>query len=163
MSIYVKAKTKSFGEFFKNCGNKEIAGRVSNTNEGAGNDASIAHSYSIDIISNHSGGSHDTIFTLEIITPVYGNIISSAFNSLNGKDEVEKLIINVVERSPVGGKNQIIRTYTAENGTLLSSSIREKEKGDNDQIVLNFEFERIFFEDLKGQTSGEVKTTGGGY
>lgn len=164
MSIYVQAKTKSFGEFFANCGSKTIAGRVSNINDGAGKDASIAHSYTIDLIASSNGSSfHGVAFGLGISAPVYGTTISSAFNSLNGKDEIEKLILTVVERAPVGGKNEVIRRYTAENGTLTSATVQENEKSSDDNIALHFEFEKVFFEDLKGQTSGQIKTTDGGY
>lgn len=158
MPSYVQAKMENIGELFLNCGTKNVAGRSSNLQAGAGENFSLVTTYNWHMTPNHSASLENVSSIMSLVLPIYGPLVSSVLNAVNQKDKVQKLVLNDVDRAPTGGNNKILGTYTAEDGRITEASLDK----DANTITIMFEFEKITYDDKVANTSGNVKTTDAG-
>ncbi|KFJ44119.1 hypothetical protein IBE48_09510 [Francisella philomiragia] len=159
MPSYVQAKMENTGELFLHCGSKVVAGRNSNEQNGAGENASLVVGYHWDISPNTASDIENVSSHFIITLPAYSPLVASVFNAVNQKDVVQELVLNDVDRSSTGGINKILATYTASNGHITDVSF---DKSDVEHITISFKFEKIFFDDKTANTSGSIITTNGG-
>ncbi|AIT09079.1 hypothetical protein LO80_03215 [Candidatus Francisella endociliophora] len=162
MPMYVQAKMENTGELFLHCGSKEVAGRNSNIQNGAGEHFSLVYNIDLHLVPNHSASLDNITSVLALEMPAYEPLIAAVFNAVNQKDVVSKLVLNNVDRAPTGGTNKILSTYTATDGRIVDVTLhkndgQDKAKNVNEIIVL-FQFEKIVFDDNRSNTSGEVQT-----
>lgn len=163
MPIYVQAKMENTGELFLHCGSKEVAGRNSNVQNGAGEHFSLVSDIQLHLIPGLASDLHNVTSVLILRCPAYEPLTAAIFNAVNQKDVVSKLVLNNVDRAPTGGTNKILSTYTATNGRIVDMFLHKndgQEKAKNiNEVSITFEFEKIAFDDNKSNTSGEVQTT----
>ena len=161
MPIYVTCKTKSGGEFFLKCGSKEVAGRNSNTAITNGENSSLVLDYGWNIQTSTCSGSTDRggeiSFALFVSVPAYQPTISSAYNTFNGNDEIDELVITVTDRN-VGYSNSVVGVYTAKNGTLISAGMEHShDSSDGGRLHLDYRFEEIVYDNKITNTTGVLK------
>ena len=161
MPIYCEIETKNNGAFFAKCGTEDIAGRNSNTSEIAGDDYALIFSCNWYISREYSSSYDDVLFHFNLTTPAFAPAVASALNALNVKDGIEKMTIKITGTHN-NLRNTVVSEYITENGILRNVTTSHDHESEG-QLVLSLEFEKMQFNNLITNTTGQIKTSGGGY
>lgn len=124
MPYYVQIETEKNGALTAQCGSKEVADRLSNTNsEVAGQDFSYVYSFDFDIQQPHNEhgagtvSSSPALHTVTFTLPDYEPVVAGILNVLNGQDRIKTLTFNIC--SIQQGSNKLLAQYVMTDGMVI--------------------------------------------
>ena len=163
MPIYCEIKTENHGTLFPKCGSEQIAGR--NANKAIGEDFTLVDHYDWQAVAHDARAFENVNFSFSVNVPAHAPSAVSALNVLNSKDAIEKLTLIITDVSSTSfgnSRGDVSKVYTAEKGRLISARLNES-KNELGVLHLKFEFENITLDNELTNTTGEIKSSNGGY
>ena len=162
MPKFAQIETANHGEFFAKCATEDVAGRNSFDKTFGEDYIRIIH------FSWHAVSSIDsnTSIIVSLTVPAHAPAVVSAFQVLNSRDNITKMILKNVDRvsSNVGNNRGVISSvFTGEDGTLISANESSgTDDKDTSKLDLVIEFTKLTFENNVTHTTGIIKTTNAG-
>lgn len=170
MPYYVQIETETYGALTAQCGSKEVADRLSNTNSDvAGNDFAYVYCFDFDIQQPHNEHGAGTVssapalHTVSFSLPDYEPIVANILNVLAGQDRIKTLTFNIC--SIQQGNNKLLVQYTMEDGMVTEyehavddqrNPEAQKQRG---HVNLSFKFQKVTVANKVTNTQGTLTTT----
>lgn len=170
MPYYVEIETETYGALTVQCGTKDVADRLANTNSDvAGPDFAYVYAYDFDIEQPHNEhgagttSSAPALHTVTLTLPDYEPIIAGALNVLSGQDRIKSLTFNgcAVDK----GTNKLLFQYTMQDGMIVGyehviddqrSADAQKQRG---HVNIVLKFQQVTVTNKVTNTQGALNTT----
>lgn len=170
MPYYVQIETETYGALTAQCGSKEVADRLSNTNSDvAGPDFSYVYNFDFDIQQPHNEhgagtvSSSPALHTVNFTLPDYEPIVAGILNVLGGQDRIKTLTFNLCTIQQ--GNNKLLLQYVLSDGMVTEyehviddQRLPESQK-QRGQVNLTFKFQQVTVSNKVTNTQGTLTTT----
>lgn len=169
MPYYVQIETDTYGALTGQCGTKDVADRLSNTNgDVAGADYAYVYAFDFDIQQPHNEhgagtvSSSPALHTVSFTLPDYEPIVAGILNVLAGQDRIKTLTFNIC--SIQQGNQKLLTQYVMTDGMVIEYDHAvddqrmpdaQKQRG---HVTLNFKFQKVTVSNKVTNTQGSMST-----
>lgn len=169
MPYYVQIETETYGALTAQCGTKEVADRLSNTNSDvAGADYAYVYGFDFNVEQPHNEhgagtvSSSQALHTVSVIIPDYEPVVAGILNVLSGQDRIKTLTFNTC--SIQGGTQKLLTQYVMSDGMVIEYEHvvddqrmpeAQKQRG---HVILNFKFQKVTVSNKVTNTQGSMST-----
>ena len=170
MPYYVQIETDTYGALTAQCGTKEVADRLSNTNSDiAGADFAYVYDFDFDVQQPHNEhgagtvSSSPALHTISFTIPDYEPVVAGVLNVLAGQDRIKTLTFNIC--SIQQGNSKLLVQYVMTDGMVTNyehvvddqrTPEAQKQRG---HVNLSFKFQEVTVTNKVTNTQGTIKTT----
>ncbi len=170
MPYYVQIETDTYGALTAQCGTKDVADRLSNTNSDvAGADFSYVYCFDFDIQQPHNEHGAGTIssapalHTISFTIPDYEPVVAGILNVLGGQDRIKTLTFNIC--SIQQGNSKLLVQYVMTDGMITEYEHVVDDQRNPDalkqrgHVNLTFKFQQVQVTNKVTNTQGQINTT----